>query len=104
MARLKHEPSDNAFYLRIEEETACLWYSRKKGCLSLDRIFVPPDHRGKGWADKLTRKVLQYCRRNNLSPIAGCGYVRDRFLPENPEFKERFVDRDPPPGAEFLSQ
>lgn len=102
MGNFRHEPSDNAFYLQIEEEHAYLWYSRKQGALSLDRVFVPPDHRGQGWAAKLTEKVLQYCQRNNLKAIPSCGYVRDQFRPNNPQYDDLFVERATPPGADFL--
>jgi len=102
-SKVEHNPSEGNFGTRLDDEYAYLSYSRKAGALSLDRVFVPPSQRGKGIAEALTRAAFQYCRKNDRKVIPVCPYIKDKFLPEHPEWNDLVID-DPGPGqgAEFL--
>lgn len=101
--QIEHVPSDNHFGVRLDDEYGYLQYSRKQGVLSLDRIFVPPDQRGKGIAEALTQAAFRYCQKNNRQVVPVCPYVKETFLSEHPEWDD-IVDEDTGPGkgAEFL--
>jgi predicted GNAT family acetyltransferase len=101
--QVEHVPSDNHFGIRLEDEYGYLKYARKSGALSLDRIFVPPDRRGEGIAEELTRAAFRYCQKNGKTVIPVCPYIKDSFLPDHPEWQD-IVSEDEGPGygAEFL--
>lgn len=100
---VEHNPSEGNFGIRLDDEYAYLWYSRKQGALSLDRVFVPASQRGKGVAEALTQAAFQYCQKNDRKVIPVCPYITDKFLPDHAEWKHLVLeDTGPDKGDDFL--
>lgn len=100
---IEHNPTEQSFGVRLDDEYAYLEYSRVEGALSLDRVFVPPSFRGQGIAAELTESAFRYCQNNDLKVVPVCPYIKDQFLPEHPEWKSLVrEDGGPGKGAEFL--
>ncbi|MFB6355639.1 MAG: GNAT family N-acetyltransferase [bacterium] len=100
---VEHNPSEKNFSIKLNDEYGYLWYSRKSGALSLDRLFVPPSRRNEGFAEDLTKAAFQYCQRQNLQVIPICPYIKNTFLENHPEYSSLIAeDGGPPEGYEFL--
>lgn len=53
----------------------------------VDHTYVPDEFRGQGIAAKLTEKIVEYAKKNNLKIIPQCPYVK-RVFDKNEEYQQ----------------
>jgi predicted GNAT family acetyltransferase len=80
---VNHQQAQNRFTLAAEGTEAVLEYHRfvqdGRQMIDFTSTWVPPQHRGKGLAEKLVREGLKWARAEGLGIQASCWYVA-RFL------------------------
>ncbi|MBI2076643.1 MAG: N-acetyltransferase [Candidatus Aenigmarchaeota archaeon] len=77
---------DGKFFVVIEGKESILNYRLNGNKIDIYHVFVPEDLRGRGIAEQLALAAFSYARRNKLSVIPTCPYIRDKFLEEHKEF------------------
>lgn len=83
-SEIQHDPEKQAFTLSVDGRIGELHYGRSTGAIHFTHTYVPPELRGRGIAERLTRHALQYARDNHLKVVAECSYVV-KFLERHPE-------------------
>lgn len=81
---VQHQPQQHQFVLNFENHQAVLQYELQKGpagdgVVDFYRTFVPPEFRGKGFAEKLVRQGLAWAKEQGYDIRASCWYVQ-KFL------------------------
>lgn len=61
------------------------------GLVDFTHTYVPPEHRGRGIAEKLVEHALEETTRRGLRFQASCWYV-DGFARRHPRFKQSFAE------------
>ena len=74
------------FELTTEGRTAVLEYVLAGNRLRLMHTEVPPELRGRNYAEVLARAGLDYARGNGLRVVPFCPFVR-AFLQRHPEYE-----------------
>ena len=74
------------FELTVEGRTAVLEYVLAGSRLRLMHTEVPPELRGRKYAEVLVRAGLEHARRENLKVVPLCPFVR-AFLGRHPEYE-----------------
>ncbi|MBD3414849.1 MAG: GNAT family N-acetyltransferase [Candidatus Aminicenantes bacterium] len=73
---VRHERTARRFAVRLDKKIGYLSYEKPEPrILDYAHVYVPPEFRNKGIADKLTQTALDYARENNFSVIPSCSYV-----------------------------
>jgi len=65
-------------------ELATMQYRWLKGSMVLMHTIIPPEHRGHGYGDVLTRYVLDHIRAHHLKVIVYCPFVQ-KYMDKHPE-------------------
>lgn len=83
---IEHNLQSQCFLLSVEQHQAKLAYKithNSDGSRTVDffSTYVPPEFRGKGYAERLVRHGLKWAREENLWIEASCWYVQ-KFLPK----------------------
>jgi uncharacterized protein len=78
---IQHHTQEGRFTLKIDGEQAVLEYyieqnPRGNSIIDFTRTYVPPQFRGKGYAEKLVRHGLNWAREQGYEIQASCWYVR----------------------------
>lgn len=81
-----HNSKEKSFLIKIENDIAYVAYNLNNEVMDLYTTYTPPQHRGKGLAEKVVRAALEYAKSNNLKIIPSCSYVKV-FLERHPEYK-----------------
>lgn len=81
---VQHQADQQQFVLNVENHQAVLQYELQKnaaGAPAIDfyRTYVPPEFRGKGFAEKLVRQGLSWAKDQGYEIRASCWYVQ-KFL------------------------
>lgn len=81
---IQHQPEQRRFVINVEKQQAVLEYAldnKSDGRTVVDfyRTFVPPEFRGKGFAEKLVRHGLAWARAQGHDIEASCWYAA-KFL------------------------
>lgn len=85
---VRHEPSRDRFVLLLEDGSeAYLAYEKVGGALDFQHTWTPPQHRGKGLAEKVVRAGFAYARAHGLKVIPSCPYI-PVYLRRHPEEKD----------------
>jgi predicted GNAT family acetyltransferase len=80
------------FELTAEGHTAVLDYVLAGSRLRLMHTEVPPELRGRKYAEVLARAGLEYARSNDLKVVPFCPFVR-AFLQRHPEYESVLDER-----------
>ena len=84
-SEVKHDKTNNRFYLLVEGYTVHLAYSRQGDVINFFHTYTPPAIRGKGLASEVVKQGLEYVKENNLKVIASCSFVQS-FIIQNKEY------------------
>lgn len=89
MDSLIHHCQENRFELELENYSAELNYHwvEDNRLMSLNRVFVPQELRGKGIASRLTQRVLVLAREQQWKVIPVCPFVVT-YLKRHPEWQD----------------
>lgn len=100
---IEHNQTENNFVCRLKDIHAVLSYSRQEEALALKRLFIPEIYEDNEIPDQLIKSALRYCQNHDLKAIPIDPYIKDEFLPENPQYESLIQeDQGPAPGSEFL--
>lgn len=72
---IKNNRRENRFEAAVDGGTALVEYRQGNGEIEFLHTEVPPQSGGKGVAQALVRKALQYARDERLQVIPSCEYV-----------------------------
>lgn len=86
-----HRPAQGRFELSLEGGVAVADYVLNGSTLILTHTFVPPELRGRGLAEQLTRAALEHARAQRLRVEPACSYVAT-FLARHPEYGDLLAD------------
>lgn len=78
--------TDGKFFVVIEGKEALLNYRLNGKKMDIYHVFVPEELRGRGIAEQLALAAFGYARKNHLSVIPSCPYIKDKFLKEHKVF------------------
>lgn len=81
------EKENGFYYIEDFEELAYITYYRNENVLYINHTYVDSSLRGKGIANALVLKVIDYAKDNNYKIFPICSYVVNWFS-KNPEFYE----------------
>jgi len=85
-------PNASRFELTAEGHTAVLEYVLAGARLRLMHTEVPPELRGRKYAEVLARFGLEHARANHLKVVPFCPFVR-AFLQRHPEYEAVLDER-----------
>lgn len=78
---IRHDPQQGRWVALInDQEAGTLHYADRGDALDIQSVFVRPDHRGRGVAERLTAAAFDYARQQRVRVIPTCPYVRDTYL------------------------
>jgi uncharacterized protein len=84
--------ASSRFELHADGQTAVLEYVLAGNRLRLMHTEVPPELRGRKYAEVLARAGLEHARSNNLKVVPFCPFVR-AFLQRHPEYEPLLDER-----------
>ena len=87
---IKHDEEKRQFYAETAGGKAILDYEREGNTLNFYHTFVPPELRGQGLAEQVTKAAFEYAQKNGLKVIPSCPYVA-RLVMKNDEWKRLVV-------------
>jgi predicted GNAT family acetyltransferase len=80
--------TEGSFYMILPgSEKAVVKYRLKNGEIYVLSTYTPPEHRGKGVAEKLMEEVVRFAIRKNLKIVPACSYAQ-HYFEKHPELKE----------------
>ncbi len=86
--QVRHDEAAGRFTLPLPGEDAVLDYDVLDGGVrEYSHTFVPPAHRGKGYADILVRAALDHARREGWKVLPSCSYVRG-YVQRHAEYRD----------------
>ena len=83
---VRHNPAENRFEAEVDGKLSVADYQLRGKEMVMTHTLVPPQLRGRGIAEQLVRKALDYARSENLRVVPACSYV-DLFIRRHPEFQ-----------------
>jgi len=87
--------AERRFELRADGKMSVLTYRISGDRIRLIHTEVPPELRGRGYAEMLARAALERAARDHLRVVALCPFVR-AFLERHPEYDTLVVPDTPP--------
>lgn len=87
---ISHDPIRQRFVLALENAEAELNYRplASEGLVAYERVFVPPAHRGRGVAEKLSAFAFDYARSAGWRVRPVCPYLANQFLRRHPDYQD----------------
>jgi predicted GNAT family acetyltransferase len=86
--QVRHEASAQRFAARLGNKIAYLSYEvPEDDTVNYAHVYVPPEHRNRGIAAKITRFALEHAREKRLAVIPGCPYVAD-YVRKHPHYDD----------------
>lgn len=68
--------------------TEATYETHKNGVINIDHVYVNPEYRGQGIAEKTMLTVVDYIRKNNLKVTATCSYASAWFTKHEEEYTD----------------
>lgn len=87
---IKHDEGKHQFYAEVDGGQAVLDYEQNGKTLNFYHTFVPPELRGKGLAEQVTKAAFDYAEKNGFKVIPSCPYVA-RLVMRNEDWKRLVV-------------
>lgn len=81
-SEVKHDKTNNRFYLLAEGYTVQMDYSLEEDIINFFHTYTPPAIRGRGLASEVAKQGLEYAKENNLKVIASCSFIQS-FITQN---------------------
>lgn len=66
---------------------------KENGNLHITHVYVEPDYRGQGIAEKTMKTVVEHLRDHHIKATASCSYARAFFEKVAEEYKDVIEDR-----------
>lgn len=81
---IEHDKERNRFFIKSGGDESFISYALGADSIDFNHTFVPPAFRGRGIAEKLVVRALQFAKENGLKVYASCSYVA-AYLKRHPE-------------------
>ena len=82
---VEHEPAENRFVVRFDDDEAELAYSLVDArIMDIQHTYVPDSARGHGVAEALAKAAFAYARERKLRVVPTCPFVR-KWLSAHPD-------------------
>jgi predicted GNAT family acetyltransferase len=81
-----HNAVEHRFEIDRSGQISVLEYVFKKHRIFLKHTEVPPPLQGQGLGTKLAHAALEYTRRNGLTAVAVCPFVK-KYVDSHPEYQ-----------------
>lgn len=88
--KVQHDSATHRFFVKLDNEEACLHYSDKGEALDFYEVDVPQAYRAQGIASKILIEAFNYADQKGLEVVPSDDFVRTHFLPHHPQY-ERLV-------------
>jgi predicted GNAT family acetyltransferase len=86
---IEHRPNEQAFYLTEEGYEGELAYAKPANDLvDFQHTFVDEELRGRGIADKLAHRALEWARKENLRVRTSCPYMANFVERHHADYKD----------------
>ena len=83
MSEVQHLPEQKRFIIAHEGDEAVLAYrlfnNGEQPAIDFNSTFVPPEFRGKGFAEKLVRAGIKWAQEQGYEMHASCWYA-EKFI------------------------
>lgn len=73
--KVRHNHEQRRYEIEVDGELSILNYEPADGQIIIHHTFVPPEHRGRGLAERLVRSALDKARKDGLKVQSTCSYV-----------------------------
>lgn len=86
--------SDGRIYSNNEQGnliTEATYESLENSVINVDHVYVNPDYRGQGIAEKTMLAVVDYIRKHNLKVTATCSYASSWFTKHEEEYTDILI-------------
>jgi predicted GNAT family acetyltransferase len=90
--QVTHDPAAGRFEIHTEQGMALLNYRHRGPDLDLVHTEVPQALEGHGYGAKLATSALDYARREGMSIIPTCPYVK-AYIDRHPEYADLVARR-----------
>lgn len=88
MLTFRHDEAAQAYTAWMDDrEVGTLTYRMNGRRMHIEHTYTDPSVRGQGVAGKLTRHVLDGCRRSGVLVVPECSYVA-HFIDEHTEYSD----------------
>lgn len=84
-AAVRHNEAEHRYEIAVDGKTAAADYVFEDGKQVFTRTFVPPEFRGRGYAEALVRTALNDAKAAGRKVVPACSYVAV-FIERNKEF------------------
>jgi predicted GNAT family acetyltransferase len=84
-APVVHNAANQRFEIDVDGQLSVLEYTFKNHRLFLTHTDVPPALRNEGLGTKLAHAALEYARKNELTVVAICPFVKE-YVDDHPEY------------------
>lgn len=85
---VNHDQQKRRFFVEVEGKEAELTYSvESDNVLNFGSTFTPPELRGQGLANKVTKAALEFAKENNKKVKPSCSYVRS-YVERHAEYQD----------------
>src|SRR4051794_33248283 len=82
-----HDTTARRFEIVLDGHRSELDYEEDGDSVAMTHTFVPPELRGRGLAEKLTRAALDWARGDKKRVVPACSYVAV-FIQRHPEYRD----------------
>ncbi len=82
---VQHNPAEHRYEIAADGKLAVAEYEFADGKQVFTHTFVPPEFRGRGYAEALVRAALNDAKAAGRKIVPACSYVAV-FIQRNPEF------------------
>ena len=98
---VRHNEGQNRYEIEDAGVLAVADYEFVNGRQVFTHTWVPPEHRGRGYAEALVRTALNDARHNGRKVVPSCSYVA-KFIERNEEYRSLLADVEPLPAGEEI--
>jgi uncharacterized protein len=84
---LTHNTAIGRFEITSGESVAVLDYSLSGRTITFVHTGVPPEMEGRGYGSQLARAGLEYAKREQLTVVPQCPFIRT-YIERHPEYEE----------------
>lgn len=88
---VRHNAAESRYEIAAEGQLAVAEYVMEKDRMVITHTFVPPEFRGRGFAEKLVRRALDDARAQNTKVVPACSYVAG-FIRRHPEYQSLLAE------------
>ena len=91
---VRHNVAAQRYEIEFQGQLAVAEYVRENGRIVYTHTFVPPEFRGRGFAEKLVRRALDDALAEKAKVVPACSYV-DSFIRRHAQYQSLLAGSAP---------